>query len=211
MYIFSQHTEIQEELQKQSIEELENRAVKEYAGRCTEDSILGDILSVRKEKLNKTFSWSKENIARLQVLDEAIISVFAKAKTEVRQTCKQFKERLNKDDDFLNGYEFTIKVLPYVELPNKHLSDVVHNEFCYEIDCIVLQHYNLNMYLEKKYALLAYIDSSNDDIPELNGQKFGMGMRELCLYSKLSLPDVLKINKLVAIVIAEHQHFVGQV
>jgi hypothetical protein len=215
MYIFNCNSEYQEKTQHCSVAELEDMAVKEYTDNLYgEDSRLGDILNVRKRKLNGAFKWTEKNIARLHEIDEAIISAFAKAEDEIKLTIGQFKQRINNDDKFINAYDFSVKVSVYAELGRNDfcmiLHDIAHNKFHRLIEMVPLEMSGntFKVYLTKKYSIMSL---DEDNVPELQGHKFAAGLQELCDYSVFSLPDILKINKLETSVITEHQHFVGKV
>jgi len=190
-----------------------------------EKELLEDFLSVRRSILDENFTWTENYKKQFLELNNKVMSGFTKAYEEARTQFRILKERMNRNDPYLKGFNIKIKLIPFILEPDEE-----ENYILTEQDTIygIL----LDMLPDTLWTDDVYYE--HDDIDNLRPGKhenneincnvhFGKGifdnsfichaMYDLYIHSKniLSWYDILKINEIWAEVKVTHQHFIENI
>jgi len=187
-----------------------------------EKELLEDFLNVRRSMLDKNFTWTENYKKQFLELNNKVMYGFTKAYEEAKAQFCILKERMNRNDPYLKGFNIEIKLIPFILEPDEE-----ENYILTEQDTIygIL----LDMLPDTFWTEDAYYE--HDDLDKLRPGKhenneincnvhFGKGifddsficwaMYDLYTHSKniLSWYDLLKINEIWVEVKVTHQHFV---
>ena len=193
------------DLENLSVEQLEEVILRLYYKHELTKAVkekLDDALSKRKYKINQAFEWTHEKKEKFLRLNQKFLECWEKMDAEALQT---LKNRANETDDF----EVDVNVLSFIHVADEY-GDDWEAEDCIEevlIDLLPeiewVNHYSYDFSkLEPSSDITYYIDREHN----CNFKNYLRGnfdehfissaMYDLFVYSKLSFPDILKINRL---------------
>ena len=197
-------------------------------GTCKkEKDLIEDILNIRRRKLDDNFIWTDYYKKQFLELNETLMNGFSMAYDEAKAQFQILKERINRKDSYLNGFNIDIKLSPLILEPNEddYILEERGNGICYLLynilpdtlwaDSVYYENDNLNDLNMKKYEN----DDENYNINEYLGNKqfadsfICWGMYDLlsCSSKVLSWYDILKINEIWVEVNITHQHFIDDI
>jgi len=189
-----------------------------------EKELLKDMLKVRCFKLNKNFTWNENYKKQLLELKNKVMIGFSRAYEEAKEQFRILKERLNRNDSFINGFNIDIKLKPFI-------LEFDINESCmcerYGIYYILYNMLPDTLWTEDTYYEQNNLDDLRPKRYENNDINYNIFFGKesfsdsyICgamydLYTNciniLSWHDILKINEIWVEVMVTHQHFIENI
>ena len=191
-----------------------------------EKELLEEILAVRCCKLDSNFEWTDVYKNQLIELNNKIMNGFLKAYEEAKVQFNILKERMNSNDQFINGFNIDIYIKPFILEPNgeeyfleesgKGIYYLLYNIMP---DTLWAWDVYYEKKLEKETDSIYMDDKENHNINEYLGEKtfqdeyICWGMYELFSHTKhfMSWYDILKINQIWVEVKINNQHFIEDI
>jgi len=171
---------------------------------------LNDALYERKRKIDQTFEWSPENIKRLLLLNLQLIDCWDKVDVKAKRTFNTLKGLLSDSGEFLHDFNIEAVVTSLVHIPDEN-GDYDDAQNCIEevlIDsldenyCVNRHSYDARDEEELLNDVPLYLNRkqnwSDDPIFEGNfdGHFISQAVHDLYDHTCLSMPDILKINRI---------------
>jgi len=195
-------------------------------GKCEkENDLLKDFLGVRRSKLDRNFTWTENYKRQFLELNEKIMNGFSMAYDEAKTQFDILKDRMKRNDPYINGFNIDIKLIPFIlEQDEDEHCLAERGEGIYYILYNALPDtlWTESVYYEqdlddsgpKKYEN----DGSNYNANEYLGKGnfddsfICWAMYELLASDDvLSWYDILRINEIWVEVKVTHQHFIENI
>lgn len=206
-----------DKLETYTVEQLDEFILLDYWNKSKKiDDELEEYLRIRKRKLNETFEWTPENMERFLSLNQKLIDCWKKLFAEAQTIFNVLQKRIDEKDDFLHDFEIEAKVDSDIYVPDED-GELDEPQDCIEevlMDSLrtVSRIVNRKTFgSEQCFEWVIYLDKEQNWNHDFGG-KFdnhfiSQAIHELYDHSRLSFPDILKINRLWAELEVRHQHF----
>jgi len=102
---FEKLLKLEKKVETYTVEQIENLILDKWKNSEIVDDELESYLSVRQRKINSTFEWTPENIEKLLLLNQKLITCFEKLRDETKAALKTLQKRMDEKDSFLHDFE----------------------------------------------------------------------------------------------------------
>jgi len=211
-----------EEFEKMSVAELEALAIK-LPAECERDRpLLRELFEVRKNKLNKDFIFTPENIEKFLWIDREIKMCANELELQGEKVIEDLEKLIQEKDAFFNDYEIEAFMSPCIlEWNEKDQCNYGTEDKIIELlDWIETYYIQPSMMffsprIEPSERHCCYFGDLNWNTRGLIGVEdsifanhhIGYGMHELCDHSVWSFPDMMRINSISCELKVEYQRF----